>query len=124
VECHLIVAGKKLSTPLTFDKLIKLWRAGAAKPFEEVRSTVEGAGGPVELDRLAVYIKRREGVAVMRAPRRTYIRALNASAILSLSLDMWVYTCVVERLLWESSMNLKDHRLIMTLSNCSLTFMM
>jgi hypothetical protein len=65
VECHLIVAGKKLSTPLTFDKLIELWRAGAAKPFEEIRSTVEGELGPVELDGLAAYIKRRERVAVI-----------------------------------------------------------
>jgi len=65
VECRLLVAGKQLNTQLTFEKLIELWRTGATKPFEEVRSVVEGELSSVELDRLAVYIKQRERVAVI-----------------------------------------------------------
>jgi len=78
VECRLIVAGKQLSTPLTFEKLIELWRAGATKPFEEVRSTVEGELGPVELDGLAVYIKRRGRVAVIEYSLKAEGREVSA----------------------------------------------
>jgi hypothetical protein len=65
LECRLVVAGKQLSTPLTFDKLIELWRAGAANPFEEVRDTVEKELGPVQLEGIAPYIKLKENLAVI-----------------------------------------------------------
>ena len=63
--CRLLVAGKQPNTRLTFEKLIELWRTGPTKPFEEVRSAVEGELGSVELEGLAVYIKQRERVAVI-----------------------------------------------------------
>ena len=81
MKCRLIVAGKQLSTPLTFDKLIELWRAGAAKPFEEVRSAVEGELSSLELDGLAVYIKRRERVAVIEYSLKA--GGKNASAVIA-----------------------------------------
>jgi hypothetical protein len=65
LECRLIVAGKQLSTPLTFDKLIELWRAGAAKPFEEIKRFVEKELGPVQLEGIAPYIKLKENLAVI-----------------------------------------------------------
>jgi hypothetical protein len=65
LECRLIVAGKQLSTPLTFDKLIELWRAGAAKPFEEIKCFVEKELGPVQLEEIAPYIKLKENLAVI-----------------------------------------------------------
>jgi hypothetical protein len=65
LECRLIVAGKQLSTQLTFEKLIELWRAGAAKPFEEIKCFVEKELGPVQLEEIAPYIKLKENLAVI-----------------------------------------------------------
>jgi len=81
MECRLLVAGKQLSTQLTFEKLIELWRASALKPFEEVRCAVEEELGPVEVAKIAAYVKQRESTAVIEYFLK--VRGGEASAIIA-----------------------------------------